>query len=174
MINNVDKIIDLLNPYIKHGGIILSSESRNLLSFFSPSPIKHCSFFFLEKNDIFIIDICETGYKKRKFKDFLKYKDEFYIFYYKDLNAMNKSMNYIENYKDKAYGFINEDKQYCFKLIFSIYNDVYNKKFKSMKEFIPVFIILNKEFINSNSILLSKDFIPQCCIIKNKFITFNY
>lgn len=170
--NKVKEIIDLINPFIKHGAIILSSETRNFLSFFSPSPIKHCSFIFLENKKIFIIEICELGYKKTLLEDFLKYKDEFYIFYYKDLNIMNKTMNYIEKYKGKKYGFLNKDDQYCFKLIFSVYNDALNNKFKTMKEFIPVFVIMNKEFINSNSILLSKDFLPQCCIIKNKFIKF--
>lgn len=167
---NINELIIKLKPYLLHGCIVLSSNFNIIVSYISPSPIKHCSFCYIKDNNYYIIEISEHGFKISKLYDFLKIKLNIYIFYYKDLDIMKKTMDYIYNYKDKKYGFFKEQ-EYCFKLLFDIYNDALGNIYKSINEFIPTFKILSTEYINSNSILASKNFLFKCCIIDNYFIT---
>lgn len=166
---NINDLIIKLKPFLLHGCIVLSSNFNIIMSYVSPSPIKHCSFCYIRNDKYYIIEISETGFNVLTLYDFLKCKLNIYIFYYKDIKIMSETMNYIYNYKDKKYGFF-KDQEYCYKLLFNIYNDVYGHIYNNISDFIPSFKILNTEYINSNSILVSKDFFMKCCIINNKFI----
>lgn len=160
-----------LKPYLKHGSIILVSNFQNITALISPTPIKHSAFCYIENDTYYAIEMSENGLKKTKFIDFLNRRNYICVFDYYDTNIMHKTMDYIYNYKDCSYGFFNNN-QYCFKIIFSIYNDALNKPYKNMSEFCPVFVFFGVEYVNSNSILKSQKFIPRCCVIENYFICF--
>lgn len=169
--NHTDGLLEKIKPFLLQGSIILSSDFTVMSANFSPSPIKHCSFCQIENGNYYITEISEIGFKKIPISEFLKYKQDLYIFHYKDINLMSKSMDYIEKYKNKPYGFFSDSQEYCYKLVFTLYNDLYDNKFKKMSEFLPVFSgVGNIEYLNSNSIFKSKRFIGKCCIINNKFI----
>lgn len=169
---NINDLIIKIKPFLIHGCIVLSSNFNIIMSYVSPSPIKHCSFCYIRNDKYYIIEISEKGFNILTLYNFLKLKLNIYIFYYKDIKIMNKTMNYIYNYKDKKYGFF-KDQEYCYKLLFNIYNDVHGNIYNNISDFIPSFKILNTEYINSNSILLSKNFFMKCCIVNNKFILKN-
>lgn len=166
---NINNLIIKIKPFLLHGCIILSSNFNIIMSYISPSPIKHCSFCYIRNNKYYIIEISEKGFNITTLYDFLKTKPNIYIFYYKNIDIMNKTMQYIYDYKDKKYGFF-KDQEYCYKLLFDIYNNALGNIYNNISDFIPSFKILNTEYINSNSILCSKDFFMKCCIINNKFI----
>lgn len=166
---NVNNLIKKVKPYLKHGSIILSSNFNIVVSYISPTSIKHCSFCYIIGDNYHIIEISETGFRKTSLYDFIKSKTTIFILEYIDEKIMNQTMDYIFKYKDKKYGFL-DDQEYCYKLLFNLYNEVYNFKYKKISDFIPAFKILDKEYINSNSLISSKKFYPKCCIINNYFI----
>lgn len=172
--HDLEKIFLCLKPYLKHGTIVLSSNFQNFSSLISPTPVKHSSFCYIENGVYYIVEISDrTKLKKHSFIEFLRKRDTVILFDYYDINIMNKTMNYIFNYKDKKYGFFG-NKEYCYKLIFEVYRDVYekeyNKKCENMSDFFPVINFFGMECVNSNSIFQSKKFIPTCCLINNIFI----
>lgn len=171
---DLEKIFSHLKPFLKHGTIVLTSNFQNLNSLLSPTPIKHSSFCYIENDIYYAVELSETSQlKKYPFIDFLKKRDTIFLFDYYDPVIMNKTMNYVFNYKNKKYGFFGNS-EYCYKLIFDVYNDVYekeyNKKYKNMSDFFPVINFFGLEYVNSNSILRSKKFVPTCCLINNMFI----
>lgn len=167
---NIDELIIKLKPFLLHGSIVLSSNFNIILSYISPSPIKHCSFCYIDKNkDYYIIEISEKGFNITTLYNFLKIKSNIYVLHYKDINIMKKTMKYIFKYKNKKYGFF-KDQEYCYKLLFDIYNDTLGNIYKNINDFIPSFKILNKEYINSNSLISSTNFIIKCCVIDDYFI----
>lgn len=165
-------LFNKIKPFLKQGSIILSSNFNSNLALISPSSIKHCSFINIKDNKYYVVEMSEHGFAIKDIMDFLKTRQSIFLFEYIDIDIMEKTMNYIYNYKRKKYGFFGNDSEYCFKLIFDLYNTVYEGKFKKMSEFFPVFKILNLEYANSNSILKSKKFKPIICIINNIFIKF--
>lgn len=170
---NLLLIFNKLKPFLKHGTIILASNFQNSNALISPTIIKHSCFSYIEDNNYYIIEVSESSIlKKMPILDFLKKRDSIFLFDFYDKEKMNKTIDYIMNYKDFTYGFFGKNQNYCYKIIFDIYNDVSNNKYKKMSEFFPVFKIFGMEFVNSQSIMKSKKFIPTCCIIGNKFITF--
>jgi hypothetical protein len=166
---NINILIEKLKPYLLHGAVILSTNFNVIASYISPSPIKHCSFCYIKDNKYYIIEISEKGFNVLTLYDFLKIKLNIYIFYYKDIEIMGKTMQYIFNYKDKKYGFF-KDQEYCYKLLFDIYNDTLGNIYKNINDFIPSFKIFNKEYINSNSLITSNNFYMKCCLIDDYFI----
>lgn len=165
-------IFSKLKPYLIHGALILVSKFSHYNTFISPTPVKHCGFCYIENNEYFVYEMNETGLKKQPILEFLKHRSTFFIFYYYDLDIMKQAVENVFYYKDVSYSVVDPKKQYCYKLIFDIYNIALNYKYKKMKGFFPVFQIFGQEFANSNSVFLSKKFIPQCAIINNFFIQF--
>lgn len=173
---DLERLFLLLKPYLYHGSILLTSTFENFSSLFSPTPIKHSSFCYIENNEYYMIEISNSSkLKKEDVLTFLEKKDTIFIFNYYDIEIMKKTMDYIFNYKDVDYGFFGK-RTYCYKLIFEVYRDVYryhyNIEYKKMSDFIPVINFFGLEYINANSILNSKKFICNCCFIHNRFITF--
>lgn len=173
--NDLEKIFLCLKPYLKHGTVILTSNFQNFNSLFSPTPVKHSSFCYIEDGEYYAIEITDTSkLKKHPFLDFLKKRDTIILFNYYDPIIMNKTMNYIFNYKNKSYGFFGKNTEYCYKLIFDLYRDVYekeyNKKYVKMSDFFPVINFFGLEYVNSNSIFRSKKFVPTCCLFDNIFV----
>lgn len=167
---NVKEMLSKIYPYLNHGTIILTSNFQNILALISPTSIKHCSFCYIKDNVKYIVEVNENSklmvYTPEFF--FLK-KESVFLFDYYDKEIMYKSMDYFFNYKNFRYGFFGND-NYCYKIVFDIYNDAHDKKFKKMSDFFPVFKFFGLEFVNSHSITNSKRFIFTCSVIKNCFL----
>lgn len=166
---NINNLIIKLKPYLKHGSIILSSNFNIIISYISPTSIKHCSFCYIISNEYYIIEISESGFRQLTLYDFIKSKTTIFVLEYIDEQIMNKTMDFIFKYKNKKYGFF-KDQEYCYKFLFNLYNEAYNFKYKNISDFVPSFKILGNEYINSNSLISSKKFYPKCCVINNYFI----
>lgn len=168
--NNIQELLKKIKPFLKHGTIILTSNFQNILALLSPTKIKHCSFCYIRDDKKYIVEVNENSklmvYEPEIF--FLK-KDSIFLFDYYDKSVMERSMDFFFDYKNFHYGFFGKD-NYCYKIIFDIYNDVYGKKFKKMSDFFPAFQIFGLEFANSNSITNSKRFLLTSCVIKNCFV----
>lgn len=165
--NNVIKYKNKIQKYLLSGCIILSSTDNYMSYYLAPSPIKHCSIYYNNK----IIEMTEFGFRIITLEEFLLYKDMIMVFYYKSPTIMRKTLNYVFKYQNMAYGFFSNNEQYCFKILYDIYNEALGYKFK-MQNFLPTFKIFNKNFINSNSFMLSENFFPACSIYKGFFISF--
>lgn len=174
--SDIQKIFLLIKPFLKHGTIILTSNFQNLNALISPSGIKHSSFCYIEEDIYYVIELSNTSQlKKQNINEFLKKRDSLFLFDYYNSSIMNKTMNYILDYENVEYGFFGKS-EYCYKLIFNVYRDVYKNEYniiyKNMSEFFPVINFFGLEYVNSNSILKSKKFIPTCCVMNNIFLKF--
>lgn len=169
--NNSKIIIEKIKPFLLHGTIILTSNFSTIASLISPSPIKHCSFCLIENGIYYAVEISEKGFTKRTLEEFFINRGVIVLFHYYDLKVMNECVDVIYEYQDQSYGFL-KDNQYCFKIVFTLYNRYFGYPYKKMSEFIPVFTFLGNEFVNANSFFKSKTFIPKCYISSNKYIEF--
>lgn len=173
---DIETVFNKLKPYLKHGTIILTSNFQNYSAILSPTPIKHSSFCYIENGLYYSIELSNScNLEKQPMLEFLKNRNSIFLFDYFDENIMTKTMNYVFNYKNIPYGFFG-NKEYCYKLIFNVYRDVYekelNKKYNKMSNFFPIINYFGLEFVNAHSVLRSKKFIPTCCIINNSFMVF--
>lgn len=169
---SVECIVKKIKPYLKHGGLLLVSNFKGKLALISPTPIKHTGFLYLENNTWFVIEMTETSeLKKVSLEIFLQKRQSIFLFDFYDIKIMKTTMNYIFDYKDFSYGMFG-DQQYCYKIIYTLYNKAMGNVYKKMSDFFPVFKIFGLEFSNSNSILRSKKFIPQCAVINQVLVRF--
>lgn len=159
-------VYNKIKPFLKHGAIVLSNQT-NIISFlFSPTIIKHCGFIYIKNNNEYVVSMTESGFLETPILEYITMKDEIFIFYFRDLDIMKQSMNSIYDYQDYTYGF-SKDTMYCFKLLIYLYRDLIN-----IDEEINFFKVGGYEFINANSIIESKSFLPICFLIRDIFIDF--
>lgn len=164
-------LVKKIKPFLKHGGLLLVSNFKGKLAMISPSPIKHTGFLYLENNTWFVIEMTESSeLKKVLLEVFLQKRHSIFLFDFYDDTIMNKTMDYIFDYENFSYGMFG-DQQYCYKIIYTLYNRTMGNVYKKMSDFFPVFKIFGLEYSNSNSILQSKKFIPRCVVINNVFIS---
>lgn len=166
----IDIYINRLTPFLNHGSILLVSNFQNMLALISPTQVKHTGFVYKTDQGISIIELNEhSELKIVTLYDFLKTRSTVFVVDYYDKELMSKTMNYIFDYKDVRYGFFSDEQEYCYKIIYTLYNKALGGTYKKMSDFWPVFKLFGGEFANSKSIFLSRKFKVICGIVNGVF-----